>query len=238
MLLEMQQLPQYHMALTEFLRPLALEYSLLVAVEVEVAVVEEILVVAVAGRAVFLKRRFWFRLVQVWLSLLVLVVREAPLRLVQLGLGQRVAELTQSAAAAEGIRLEVPVVAEHLILEERILQSARCRVTAGQRGMVVLVEVVVEQHLAALPGFLSLEALAVLDARLCSTYSLTQVVAVAVAGQVVLLVVVVAVVVVLSEQIEMRPLPWVDRPILAEAVVGVVALPAQHQADHLEALAL
>jgi hypothetical protein len=77
----------------------------------------------------------------------------------------------------------------------------------------MLVEAVVEQHLAALPGFLSLAALAVLDAGLCSTYSLTQVAVVAVAGQVVLLVVVVAVVVVLSEQIEEHPLPWLGQSI-------------------------
>ena len=73
--------------------------------------------------------------------------------------------------------------------------------------------VAVEQHLAVLLGFLSLAGLAVLDAGLCSIYSLMRVAAAAAEGQVVLLVVVVAVVVVLSEQIEEHPLLWLGQSI-------------------------
>jgi hypothetical protein len=72
----------------------------------------------------------------------------------------------------------------------------------------MLAAVAVEQHLAVLLGFLSLAALAVLDAGLCSTYSLMRVAAAAAEEPVVLLAVVVAVVVVPSGQIEMHPLPW------------------------------
>jgi hypothetical protein len=50
------------MALTALLLPLALEYLLLVEVVAAVVVEEEMLAVAVAARAGFLKRLFRFRL--------------------------------------------------------------------------------------------------------------------------------------------------------------------------------
>ena len=98
-------------------------------------------------------------------------------------------------------------------------------------------EVVVEQHLAVLLGFLSLAGLVALDALLLSTYSVTLVVEVVAAEHRVRPVEQEAAVAGPPGQIEMHPLLWVDRLILEAAVVAVVAQAALHQTDRLVALA-